>query len=104
MKPMALRLMLFTLAYAPLQAIAQEVQVPITPPAYYGSGPWHMWVYDGALLFWLIVPMLILFFALMCAVMFMIARSLFGHWGPFYGGHGHLPDRFSTQLVLRCRS
>jgi putative membrane protein len=95
MKLMTLRLMLFALAYTPLQAIAQQVQVPTSPPSYYGPGPWHMWAYGGAWHFWLMLPMMIFFFLLMCAVMFMIARSAFGHWGPFYGGHGHLPDRFS---------
>jgi putative membrane protein len=95
MKLMTLRLMLFALAYAPLQAIAEEVQVPTAPPSYYGPGPWHMWAYGGAWHFWLMVPMMIFFFLLLCAAMFVFARSAFGHWGPFYGGHGQLPDRFS---------
>jgi putative membrane protein len=96
MKLMTLRLTLFALAYAPLQAIAEEVQVPTTPPSYYGYGPWHMWAYGGAWHFWLMVPMMIFFFLLLCAVLFIFARGAFGHWGsPFYGGPGHMPDRFS---------
>ena len=68
MKLMTLRLMLFALAYAPLQAIAEEVQVPTAPPAYYGSGPWHMWTSGGAWHFWLMFPMMIFFFLLLCAL------------------------------------
>jgi uncharacterized membrane protein len=86
--------LLFTIASAPVQAIAQQVQVPTAPPSYYGPGPWHMWAY-GVWHFWWMFPMMIFFFLLLCAVVFMFARSGFGHWGPFYGGAGHLPDRFS---------
>ena len=94
-KLMTLWLVLFTLALAPLQAIAQQAQVPTAPPSYYGPGPWHMWTY-GAWHFWWMFPMMIFFFfLLLCAVVFMFARSAFGHWGTFYGGAGHLPDRFS---------
>jgi thiosulfate reductase cytochrome b subunit len=86
MKPIALRLMLFALAYAPLQAIGQEVQVPIAPPAYYGSGPWHMWTYGSAWHFWLMIPMMIFFLLLLCTVMIIFVRGAFGHWGSqFYG-------------------
>jgi hypothetical protein len=77
------RLMLLMLAYAPLQAIAQQTQMPITPPAYYGSGPWHMWAYGSAWNFWLMLPMMIFFFVVICAAMSMVARSAFGHGGPF---------------------
>lgn len=99
MKLMTLRLMLFMLAYAALPAIAQQTQVPTAPPSYYGPGPWHIWAYGGAWHFWLMLPMMILFFLVICAVMFMVARGAFGHWGPFYGGHGHLPDRFSDDAT-----
>jgi putative membrane protein len=95
MKLMTLQLMVLTFASAQLQAIAQQAQVPTAPPSYYGPGPWHMWEYGGSWHFWLMLPMMIVFFLLLCAVVFMFARSAFDHWGPYYGGHGHLPDRFS---------
>jgi putative membrane protein len=95
MKLMMLRLMLFTLAYAPLQAIAQQAQVPTAPPSYYGPGPWHM-AYGGPWHFWLMPLLMIFFFLLVCAVMFIVMRGAFGHWGaPFDGGPGHMPDWFS---------
>jgi putative membrane protein len=93
-KQMTLRLLMFMVAYAPLQTIAQQAQ-ETTPPAYYGPGPWHMGAYDGGWHFWWMFPMVIFFFVV-CGIMLMFARSAFGYGGPFRGDHGwHIRDRFS---------
>jgi putative membrane protein len=88
---------LLTLAVlcAPLQAIAQQAQKPITPPPYYGFEPWYMWGYAGGSPFWWMFAMMMVFFLVVCGVMFLFARSSFGHGGHLYGAHWHVPDRSS---------
>ncbi len=89
----ALRLLPFTMLVAPLQAMAQQAQEPIVRPPYYGYGPWHMG-YAGGAPFWWMFPMMLLFFLVVCGVIFLFARGSFGHGGHFYGPHWHAPDRF----------
>ncbi len=88
-----LRLLTFTMLFAPLQALAQQTQAPATPPPYYDYGPWHMWGYAGSWHFWWMFPMMLLFFLIVCGAMFLFARSAYGHGGP--GPRWHMPDGFS---------
>ena len=90
----ALPVLAFVVLIEPLRAIAQQT-APSAPPAppqgYYGPGPWHMW--NGGYAshaFWMF-PLMMLFLALACAAIFLVARRSCGHgthgWG---GGPGHL--------------
>jgi putative membrane protein len=89
-----LRLLAFAMIFAPLQAMAQQAQEPVTAPQYYGYGPMHMWGYGGGAPFWWMFPMMLLFFLVVCAVIFLFARSSFGHDGHLCAPHWHALDRF----------
>jgi putative membrane protein len=81
---------------APLEAIAQTQQQ--TPD--YGPGPWHMWAYGMP--FWWMFPMMFLFLFVLCAVVFMVGRALFGgpthHWGARAGTWGD-PTQSALQIL-----
>jgi uncharacterized membrane protein len=80
----ALSVFAFIVFFEPLQAIAQQAAPP--PQGYYGNGPWHMWNDGFGWHFWWMPPMMILFFLLVCGVIFLFAHRLSGHgmhcWGP----------------------
>ncbi len=91
-KLMALRLLAAAALLAPVQAIAQQAQqVPVPPPYYYGYGPWHMWG---------MFPLALLFFILICGVMFLFMRGAFGMGGHFAGGHWQMTGRDATRSAL----
>jgi uncharacterized membrane protein len=81
----ALSIFAFIVFFEPLQAFAQQA-APQRPQGYYGNGPWHMWNDGYGWHFWWMFPMMILFFLLVCGVIFLIAHRLSGHglhcWGP----------------------
>lgn len=81
----ALSIFAFIVLFEPLQAIAQQAAPP-SPQGYYGNGPWHMWNDGYGWHFWWMFPMMILFFLLVCGVIFLFAHRLNGHglhcWGP----------------------
>lgn len=98
-----IRLLVFSVLVAPLQAIAQTQQQPTTPPQnYYGPGPWHMWGYgyDGWP-FWGMFPMMLLFLVLFFVVIFFFARGCMGarhHWGPMSHDWGD-PTHSALQIL-----
>ena len=91
----ALRFLTVTMLLVPLQAVAQQTPEPVAPPPYYGYGPMHMWGYAGGWPFWWMFPMMLLFFLIVCGVIFLFMRAAFGHGGPLGAVHWHGPDRFS---------
>lgn len=82
----ALPALAFIVLIEPLQAFAQQAAPQPQPPqGYYGPGPWHMWQ-GGYGHFWWMFPMMMLFFILVCGVIFLVVYKLSGHgphcWGP----------------------
>jgi putative membrane protein len=92
----ALPVLAFVAVIEPLQAIAQQAAPsapPVPPQGYYGPGPWHMWNggYAGHA-FWMF-PLMMLFLALACAAIFLVARRSCGHGMHRWGGPGHMMSR-----------
>jgi putative membrane protein len=82
----ALPALAFIVLIEPLQALAQQAAPQPQPPqGYYGPGPWHMW-HGGYGHFWWMFPMMMLFFILVCGVIFFVGCRFSGHgphcWGP----------------------
>lgn len=84
----ALPLVAFIVIIEPLRAIAQQAapQPPqdyLPPHSYFAHGPWDMW---HGWHFWWMFPLMMLFMIFIFAVIFFIARGLYGHgyhhWGP----------------------
>jgi putative membrane protein len=67
----------FIVLIEPLQAFAQQT-APQPPQGYYGPDPWHMWQggYGGH--FWWMFPMMMLFFILVCGVVFLVGCRFSG--------------------------
>lgn len=84
----ALPLVAFIVIIEPLRAIAQQAapQPPqdyLPPHSYFAHGPWDMWHYGYGWHFWWMFPLMMLFMIFIFAVIFFIARGLYGHgsWG-----------------------
>jgi putative membrane protein len=81
----ALPILAFIVLIEPLQAFAQQT-APQPPQDYYGSGHWHMWHGGHGWHFWWMLPLMILFFLLICGIVFLVAHRCCGHrlhcWGP----------------------
>jgi putative membrane protein len=76
----ALPTLAFIVLIEPLQAFAQQA-APQPPQGQYGPGPWHMWQGGYGWHFWWMLPMMMLFFILVCGVIFLVGYRLSGH-GP----------------------
>ena len=76
----ALPTLAFIVLIEPLQAFAQQA-APQPPQGYYGPGPWHMWQGGYGWHFWWMFPMMMLFFILVCGVIFLVGHRFFGY-GP----------------------
>jgi uncharacterized membrane protein len=103
----ALSIRAFIVFIDPLQAIAQQA-TPQPPQGYYGPGPWHMMWSDGyGWHFWWMFPLMILFFLLVCGVIFLFAHRLHGLrcWGPpLHGINRPLDDpTYSALQILNDR-
>jgi putative membrane protein len=74
----ALPALAFIVLIEPLQALAQQATPqPQLPQGYYGPGPWHMW-HAGYGHFWWMFPMMMLFFILVCGVIFLVGHRFYG--------------------------
>jgi putative membrane protein len=74
----ALPALAFIVLIEPLQACAQQAAPQPQPPqGYYGPGPWHMW-HGGYGHFWWMFPMMMLFFILVCGVIFLVGHRFYG--------------------------
>ena len=111
----ALLILIFIVLIAPLQTFAQQQPQPAAPPqGYYWPGPWHhMWGDGYGWSFLWMFPFMILFMIIICAVVFFVARSVFGHsshhWGPpsrMWGDPSHsalqiLNERFARGEIQK---
>ncbi len=85
-KRSAFMIVAFFALFHPLLVIAQQTQQPTGPqqPPWDWPGPWHMW--SGGWGFWWIIPLFMLFMAIICVAIFFLGhRSGSGHhhWGPW---------------------
>ena len=104
----ALPTLAFILLIEPLQAFAQQT-APQPPQGYYGPGPWHMW--QGGWHFWWMFPMMMLFFILVCGVIFLVGYRLSGQgphmmhrpWGdPSYSALQILNERLARGEIEKA--
>jgi len=91
-----LSLLAFIVFIEPLQAIAQQTATPqpSPPQGYYGPGPWHMWHHGYGGHFWLMFPLMIVLFLIVCGAICLVAYRAcccrgMHHWGP----HSHSINR-----------
>ena len=76
-----LAILAYSALFEPLEAIAQQAAAQ-PPQPYYGYGPWHMWNDGYGWHFWWMLPLMVLFFLLVCGAMFLFGHRLCGHcWG-----------------------
>jgi uncharacterized membrane protein len=89
----ALPVLAFIVLIEPLQAFAQQAAPQPQPPqGYYGPGPWHMW-HGGYGHFWWMFPMMMLFFILVCSVIFLIGHRLYGHGSHCWASPSRMTNR-----------
>jgi putative membrane protein len=91
----ALPVLAFIVFVEPLQAMAQQAAPSnAQPPQSYGPGPWHMWNGGyGGHAFWML-PLMLLFFAVVCWLIFGLARRPYGQGMPYWGGpQPHMVNR-----------
>ncbi len=82
----------FVVLFEPLEAIAQQGAAQPTQ-TYFGPGPWHMWNDGYGWHFWWMFPAMILFFLLVCSVMFLFGHNLCGHALHRRGSPSHTTNR-----------
>ena len=101
----ALPLVAFIVIIEPLRAIAQQAapQPPqdyLPPHSYFAHGPWDMWHYGYGWHFWWMFPLMMLFMIFIFAVIFFIARGLYGHGYNHWGARSRMGGIRATR---RCR-
>jgi putative membrane protein len=97
----ALPTLAFIVLVEPLQAFAQQT-TPQPPQDYYGPGPWHMWQGGYGWHFWWMFPMMMLFFILVCGVIFLVGYRLSGQ-GPHMMNRPWGDPSYSALQILNER-
>ena len=103
----ALPLVAFIVTIEPLRAIAQQAapQPPqdyLPPHSYFAHGPWDMWHYGYGWHFWWMFPLMMLFMIFIFAVIFFIARGLYGHGYNHWGARSRMwgdPSHSALQIL-----
>ena len=106
-KLLASLILCFIAVTHPLQAFAQQTQlppVPQPPQDYYWHGPWrHIWGDGYGWHFWWMFPLMMLCMIVIFAVIFFFARGLCGygshHWGPPSRMWGDDPSHSALRIL-----